>query len=217
MSKRLVAFNHKGGVSKTTTVYTIGWMLAKNARVLLVDADSQCNLTSLILKDRFDAHYLDDATKLDNFKDALSPAFKGMARPVEGVTCVTADRNQSLYLLPGHPNLSEYEANLSFAQTASGTLTTLQNLPGAMSDVIRQTEERYGIDYTIIDLNPGLSAINQNLFLASDGFLVPTNPDPFSVMALNSLAAFLPRWTEWKKNNRAAFDESAYPLRDSIP
>lgn len=43
-------FNHKGGVSKTTTAFNIGWMLArKNKRVLLVDTDPQCNLTGMVL------------------------------------------------------------------------------------------------------------------------------------------------------------------------
>ena len=39
-------FNHKGGVSKTTTVYHVAWMLNEmGKRVLMVDTDSQCNLT----------------------------------------------------------------------------------------------------------------------------------------------------------------------------
>jgi cellulose biosynthesis protein BcsQ len=49
MDKRLVVFNYKGGVSKTTTVFNLGWMLSKKYKVLLVDADSQCNLSSLVL------------------------------------------------------------------------------------------------------------------------------------------------------------------------
>lgn len=61
MSKRIVLFNHKGGVSKTTTVYNLGWKLAANSRVLLVDGDPQCNLTSLILGDDFDSCYLNEA------------------------------------------------------------------------------------------------------------------------------------------------------------
>jgi cellulose biosynthesis protein BcsQ len=28
MAKRLVLFNHKGGVNKTTTAYNVGWVLA---------------------------------------------------------------------------------------------------------------------------------------------------------------------------------------------
>ena len=78
MAKRLVLFNHKGGVSKTTTVYNLGWMLAEQGRqVLLVDADPQCNLSSLILGDGFDAYYLEDATRLQNIKDGVAAAFKG--------------------------------------------------------------------------------------------------------------------------------------------
>ena len=42
MAKVICMFNHKGGVSKTTTTYNLGWMLAeKGHRVVLVDADSQ--------------------------------------------------------------------------------------------------------------------------------------------------------------------------------
>ena len=50
MAQRIALFNHKGGVSKTTTTFHIGWMLAsKGHRVVLVDADPQCNLTGLVL------------------------------------------------------------------------------------------------------------------------------------------------------------------------
>ncbi|MDJ0599576.1 MAG: ParA family protein [Crocosphaera sp.] len=69
MAKRIVVFNHKGGVSKTTSIYNIGWMLSKNSNVLVVDADPQCNLSSLMLGDKFDQYYLDDATKKDNIKE----------------------------------------------------------------------------------------------------------------------------------------------------
>jgi hypothetical protein len=93
----------------------------------------------------------------------------------------------------------------------------LQNLPGAFHELIRQVEEAKQIDYTIIDLNPGLSAINQNLFLNSDFFLIPTNPDPFSIMALQTLESIFPRWAAWKVGNEAVFQESAYPLRAGLP
>lgn len=42
-----------------------------------------------------------------------------------------------------------------------------------------------------IDMNPGLSSINQALFMMADGFIIPTNPDPFSIMALNTLNTVL--------------------------
>jgi cellulose biosynthesis protein BcsQ len=71
MTKRIVFFKHKGGVSKTTSVYNIGWMLSKNYRVLLVDGDPQCNLSNLILGDEFEKYYLEDNTKNHNIKDGV--------------------------------------------------------------------------------------------------------------------------------------------------
>ncbi|MDX0605552.1 AAA family ATPase [Sinorhizobium medicae] len=217
MAKRLVVFNHKGGVSKTTTAYNVGWSLAEHSKVLFVDADAQCNLSGLLLNDDFEAYYLDDATKEQNLKDGVSPAFDGKPVPLQAVDCFSPARNRNVFLLAGHANLSAYDAALTFAQTSNNAITTLQNLPGAFSELIRLTEERYEIDYTIIDLNPSLSAINQNLFLISDGFLIPTNPDPFSIMALQTLKVTLPRWVSWKRSAINLFEDSAYPLRPGTP
>ena len=50
MATTISLFNHKGGVSKTTTTFNLGWALADAGyKVLLVDLDSQCNLTGIIL------------------------------------------------------------------------------------------------------------------------------------------------------------------------
>ncbi|WP_369334485.1 ParA family protein [Candidatus Thiosymbion oneisti] len=50
MTKSVCLFNHKGGVSKTTTAFNLGWVLANhNKKVLIVDLDPQCNLTGLVL------------------------------------------------------------------------------------------------------------------------------------------------------------------------
>lgn len=217
MAKRLVLFNHKGGVSKTTTAYNVGWMLAEQGhRVLLVDADPQCNLSSLILGDDFDEYYINTSTKFQNIKDGAAPAFNGKPTPIQPVTCQSPVRQPNLWLLAGHATLSEYDASLTFAQN-SNALSTLQNLPGAFNEVISQTERANMIDYTIIDLNPGLSAINQNLFLNSDFILIPTNPDPFSIMALQTLESIFPRWASWKVSNESVFQDSAYPLRPGLP
>lgn len=217
MAKRIVLFNHKGGVSKTTTVYNLGWMLADQGhQVLLVDADPQCNLSSLILGDNFDAYYLNDTTRLQNIKDGVAPAFTGKPTPIRPVACMSPDRQPRLYLLAGHATLSEYDASLTFAQT-SNALATLQNLPGAFNELLSQVEQSNHIEYTIVDLNPGLSAINQNLFLNSDFILIPTNPDPFSIMALQTLESVFPRWATWKMGNETAFQDSAYPLRPGLP
>jgi cellulose biosynthesis protein BcsQ len=217
MSKRIALFNHKGGVSKTTSAFNIGWNLARNHRVLLVDTDPQCNLTALILGEDFEKYYVDDETKNQNIHDGVRAAFEGKPSPLSAVSCKVPDRAPNLHLLAGHANLSEYDAALTFAQTSNNAITTLQNLPGAFNELLRLTEERYNIDYTIIDMNPSLSAINQNFFIISDSFIVPTNPDPFSIMALDTLSTFLPRWAAWSKNTGPLFNDSAYPLPAKTP
>ncbi len=217
MSKRIVMFNHKGGVSKTTSVYNLGWMLSKTNRVLIVDADPQCNLTSLILGDNFEKYYLDNDTREQNIKDGVKVAFEGKPIPISNISCIAPERAPNLFLLAGHANLSEYESSLSFALTSSGSISTLQNLPGAFAELLRLTEDKYKIDYTLIDLNPSLSAINQNFFIISNGAIVPTNPDPFSIMALNTLRNILPKWYEWKTSMIESFEEAAYPLPVGIP
>lgn len=217
MSKRIVFFNHKGGVSKTTTVYNLGWKLAEKSKVLIVDGDPQCNLTSLILRGNFDKYYSDDETKNQNIKDGVDPAFSGRPVPISNVECITADRNRNLFLMAGHANLAEYDASLTFAQTSNNAIATLQNLPGAFNQLMELCEKKYDIEYTLIDLNPGLSAINQNLFLNSDYFVIPANPDPFSIMAIETLSTVLPRWGHWKNSATELFSNSAYSLRNGMP
>lgn len=217
MSKRIAVFNHKGGVSKTTSVYNIGWMLSKSAKVLIVDADPQCNLTSLILGDAFEEYYENPKTKNNNIKDGVKNAFEGRPSPIAPLDCYSPQRAPALFLVAGHANLSEYDSSLTFAQTASNALATLQNLPGAFSELLRLTEEKYSIDYTFIDMNPSLSAINQNLFISSNAFIVPTNPDPFSVMAVDTLTNILPKWVSWAKSAAPLFANSAYPLPECTP
>lgn len=216
MNKKILLFNHKGGVSKTTTTLNIGWKLAElGKKVLLIDADPQCNLTAFFLNDDFDSYYDNEATKKCNIKDGVAPAFEGSPNPIMAIDCVRHRRNENLYLMAGHMNLSELEAQLTFALTASMALTGLQNLPGSFNDLINKTSEKYSIDYVLIDVNPGLGPINQVLFLISDGFIIPTNPDLFCIIALNSLSKILPSWMRWKRTNIENFRNAAYALPDT--
>jgi len=202
MAKRVALFNHKGGVSKTTTTFNLGWMLAsKGKRVILVDADPQCNLTGLVLGYK-GLNELGDFYKKDpdrNIHSALAPAFESRPKEISAVECVEVKGRKHLFLLPGSIRLSEYEVTLGIAQELTGSIQTLQNLPGSFSFLLEKTAAAHHADYVLVDLNPSLSSINQNLLLTSDFFLVPTSPDYFSVMALDSLASFLPRWVTWAK------------------
>jgi len=202
MYKTIALFNHKGGVSKTTTTFNLGWMLAeKGYRVVMIDTDPQCNLSGLVLdydsSKEFDAFYSGHPNA--NIKAALAPAFEAQPRLVEAVECVKVKGREGLLLVPGHVNLSEYEVTLGIAQELSGSLQALKNLPGAFHFFLGRLAEAQEADYILIDMSPSLGAMNQNFLMSSDCFLVPTAPDYFNVMAIDSLAGILPKWIEWAK------------------
>lgn len=214
MSHRVLLFNHKGGVGKTTSAYNIGWKLSERGhRVLLVDGDSQVNLTARTLGDKFDDYYSEDsAVKHNNIYDAVRPVFEGRPAPIEHFDCPTAEGNDRLFLLPGHPDLSALEGQISLAQETRGTLSVTKNIPGALHRLITLLEQKYETDYSIIDINPGLGALNQNFFMICDSFIVPTNPDPFSLMSLKTLGLEIEKWVNWKQQFGPAFADATYPL-----
>ena len=221
MAQNIALFNHKGGVSKTTTTFHLGWMLAsKGKRVILADADPQCNLTGLVLGDDVEAHEDWYNSGIDrNIKSGLAPAFDSLPERIRPVECFSVPDRAGLFLLPGHIGLSEYEVTLGIAQELSASIQTLQNLPGAPSHLLECTAAEYDADYVLIDLNPSLSSLNQNLLMTSQYFIVPTTPDYFSVMAINSLANVLPRWLEWahKASSLSILREAVYPFLENTP
>lgn len=213
MEKIITLFNHKGGVSKTTTTFNLAWKISQNdKRVLVVDADPQCNLTWMFLGDCFDEYYESDSTRKMNIKDAVSMAFMGKPQPIKEIDCPQHERNENIFIIPGHMDLSANESALSLAWNSNNAIITLQNLPGAFYELIHLCATKYDIDYVFIDLNPGLSSLNQTFFIYSDAFIIPINPDPFALMALKTLQNILPKWKKMAREARELFDETSYPL-----
>ena len=184
MSFKIISmFNHKGGVSKTTTTFNLAWMLAsKGKRVLMVDADPQCNLTGVVLglnpqwpDDEPEVDAPDDDVESAEFGDtqqaaedfwttnfertlygALKPAFDSEPRVLEAVDCIAVDGRAGLFLLPGHLRLGEYEVSLGIAQELAGSMSVLRNLPGAIHYLLKETAEALEADYVILDMSPAL-------------------------------------------------------------
>jgi len=217
MAYKISIFNHKGGVSKTTTAFHLAWMFTeKNKRVLLVDADSQCNLTLTVVGyEQYEDFHEKNPTQ--NIKDGLSPAFDSKPELIKPIECVKALSNDKLYLLPGSFDITEYEVQLGVSFQFSKSFSTMKNLPGAFNFLIEKTAEKYQADYVIIDVNPSLSAINQDLLISSDYFIVPASPDYFSKMAIKSLSRVLPIWERWAKQAREIFANATYPLPQNPP
>jgi cellulose biosynthesis protein BcsQ len=217
VGKIINLFNHKGGVSKTTTVFNLAWMLGTlGKRVIVADFDPQCNLTGMVLGYQGVEDLEQDYSEYppNNIKDALAPAFESKPRQIEGATCIQVQGNENLWLLPGHIGLAEYETTLGIAQELSGSLLALRNLPGAIRFMLDATAEKYMADYVFVDMSPSLGPVNQNLLMTSDHFIVPLHPDYFSSMALSSLTRVLPRWRSWAETaaKLEVLREADYPF-----
>ena len=215
MAKIISLFNHKGGVSKTTTTYHMGWMLAeKGHRVLMVDTDAQCNLTGLVLgEDSFEDFY--ERNPQNNIKFALDPAFLGQPTPIQPIDGVSVREN--LWLIPGHIDITEFDISLGMAHNFSTSMAILMNLPGAIYAFLQKMVDKYQIEYILIDMNPSLSETNKNLLMISDYFIVPTAPDFFSQMALSTLTTIIPKWKKWSLTAKSFFSGSIYPFPDKNP
>lgn len=221
MAQKIALFNHKGGVSKTTTTFNLGWMLAsKGKRVIIADTDPQCNLTGMVLGFSTKQELEEEVYRQEqNIKSGLAPAFESRPKPIEAVDCIPVDGRNGLFLLPGHVGFAEYEVTLGIAQELSGSIQTLQNLPGSISFLLDLTAEKFDADYILIDMSPSLGSINQNLLMISDFFILPTTPDFFSVMAIDSLATILPKWYAWaeKASELKILKDAAYPFPKVTP
>ena len=222
MPKQIALFNHKGGVGKTTTTFNLGWMLAnKGKKVIIVDCDPQCNLTGMVLgfKDAEGFASMYGCNGVRNIRDGLAPAFESRPMLIEPVDCEPINGQPNMHLLPGHIGLAEYEVTLGIAQELSGSLVTLQNLPGSLYYLFSKTAEKYKADFILVDMSPSLGPINKNLLMMSDYFIVPMFPDYFSAMATESLASILPKWSAWAKQGKALplLREAIYPFPDKHP
>jgi cellulose biosynthesis protein BcsQ len=222
MAKIISLFNHKGGVSKTTTTFHLGWILAEQGKkVLMVDTDPQCNLTGVCLSlsgnDNFEKFY--NSSGINNIKESLAPVFEGQPVPLKPAKCFEFPNRKNLYLLPGHIGFAEFDVSIGIAQELTGSLKMAQNIPGAISHLLRITAEQYGFDYILIDMSPSVNSTNANLLMQSDYFIVPCSPDYFCNMAINSLSKIIPVWNKTYENLRShsVFEEAIYKLPDIKP
>jgi len=215
-------FNHKGGVSKTTTTFNLGWKLAElGKKVLIVDSDPQCNLTGLCLSLTSDANFEEfyQNSGVSNLKEALDPVFSGTLQPLQAANCYEFPNRSGLFLLPGHINVSDFDVTISIAQELTGSLRLVQNVPGAINELLRLTAQQYEFDYILIDMSPSVSATNANLLMLSDYFIVPCSPDYFCNMAISSLTTVLPNWnaTYQTIKTHPAFSEAIYKFPNTTP
>lgn len=168
-------FNHKGGVSKTTTAFNLGWAMAERGRrILIVDGDPQCNLTGTVLGfdglQDFSDFYQNNPNA--NISEALDPIFKATGAPL-APAIITDTVHPNLFLLAGNIDLAENETQIAVALSTSAAIPALQNIPGSIAALIRKTAKANNIDAVIVDMSPSVGALNQCFLMGSDFLSFP--------------------------------------------
>lgn len=166
--KVISLLNQKGGVGKTTMAFNLAYALASQGKnVLCLDMDPQGNLTLLFNKapSEFSLFHL-----LINSVREL----KALHRPV--VLSDILQGSNGVDLIPGGQDLSGFEL------TVAGISAPRQMI---LNRFIDKQGLRETYDYIVIDSPPTLGLLVVNVLCASDGILVPFQPDQFSRSGLN--------------------------------
>lgn len=158
--KTLTFLNEKGGVGKTTIATHIATGLAlRGHRVIIMDTDPQANATSaLALAKQPEFHDLMVRNK--SWKDALRLVHPDVYSPRE------AQSKGQLFAVPG---------NIESKNVASTV---------SSRDVFRMrfAQIESAVDYIVIDTSPTPSRLNEDILLASDYVVIPTDCEAFSAL-----------------------------------
>lgn len=173
MAKIISIINHKGGVGKTTSTQNIGMGLHRffKQRVLLIDLDSQANLTRSfgflppqVEKNIYHAITEDEPLPLLNLEKGLD-------------------------LVPSSLSLSVAELKLSGKM---GREYVLKNL-------LDQVQQRY--DFVLIDCPPSLALLTINAIIASSDIYIPLEPEFLSLYGLDNINITLQEIRKQLKKN----------------
>jgi cellulose biosynthesis protein BcsQ len=207
---RIVLYNHKGGVGKTTLTVNIASALANaGKRVLLVDTDPQCNITSYLVEANVVNKWLDDSDTPHGATvwSAIKPLLDGtgplrIVKPVE--------RRKRTYLLPGDIKLSEFEQDLNqvWVECLQRKVRGFRSAT-AISELVNEVAASAAIDYVFYDVGPNIGPLNRVILLDCDYFIVPAACDLFSTRALSTLGHSLSGWIrEWDVISQLAPDDT---------
>lgn len=210
-AKSVCFFNNKGGVGKTTLVANLAAELAfnHNKKILLVDADPQCNLTQYLLSDD---DYIQEYSKDDprSVYSVIHPLSIG--KGYKSDLPIRHSSNFKCDIIIGDPRIAMKEDLMSQdwrdarAGGTRGLRTTF-----VFHDLL---EKSNNYDYVFFDMGPSLGAINRSILLVADYFVLPATIDIFSKWAVKNIGNALTTWQKDLENGIInAEDPSELPIK----
>jgi chromosome partitioning protein len=163
MAKVIAIVNQKGGVGKTTTAVNLGaGLVRKGYKVLMIDMDTQANLTMAL------GYKYPDELKY-TVVNAMTLAMRG--EPIDPKKGILVN-NEKIALLPSNVRMQGFEGGLGNAVANEYLLDEFVSL----------ARENY--DYILIDCSPSLGVLTRNALVAADSVLIPVEPHYFAMQGL---------------------------------
>ncbi len=198
MSKLVAMYNNKGGVSKTTTLFNLGVLLAQQGkRILFADCDPQCNLTELFMASNPTFDDPDAQLPGTSIYQALLPRFRGEAGIIDpaSIGIISSTIYDRLFLFRGDLEFSLAETYLGTAWNQAVTENIHEkNTYVALYKLLHSLGDTRGYDYVLCDVGPSTGAITRTVVLACDGFFLPLVPDRFCNQAVRLLGRVVKEW-----------------------
>ncbi|MBQ7001709.1 MAG: ParA family protein [Oscillospiraceae bacterium] len=169
MSIRTTAIlNLKGGVAKTTTAINMAAILARNhgSRVLLIDADSQCNTTEFFGVDSSGSNLAEILRNAQHYDDPGAYA----------AGCIQGTQYDRIHLLPGDEMLMD----MDLSKVEQGTVCS-----NVLRYLVEEVKDMY--DHILIDCPPAFNAASAAALIAADDVIIPIKLDAFSLRGMGNL------------------------------
>lgn len=162
---KIIAFGAlKGGTGKTMMTFQLSTTLAfdnPRKRILLVDADPQCNLTNHLGVDNSDV----------NFPSICDVFENPDVRPEDVVLSGRGDCPPNSQL----PNLDLISSSIKLFDTQDSVFSRSNREKLFTNWLVKNKEFFNGYDWIICDTNPSMSVINQNIFYIADSIVLVTD------------------------------------------
>lgn len=189
--KAVAFFNNKGGVGKTTLLCNLAAYFATEygKRVLVVDADPQCNATQSMFDDETINSIYDTKSSFTIYS-VVQPLSVGKGY-TETVRPMHAEEF-AVDILAGDPRLALTEDLLArdWGEATAGNTRGLRT-----TFLFSQLLSMCGhYDYVMFDMGPSLGSINRSVLISADYFISPMSIDIFSIRAIENITLSLNKW-----------------------
>jgi chromosome partitioning protein len=190
----IATLNLKGGVGKTTVTAGLAEFLAGEfrRRVLLVDLDSQMNLTAMMIGPARWVELNDrSATLAALFSDAIDGTRTFRLDDALQRDVSTVDGVRGVDLVPSSLDLIELTEELSALRVRrDDTLAAV----GVLGDALAPILDDY--DVVLLDCPPSMGPLTLNGLAMAHGYLVPTIPDVLSTYGIGQVQTQIARFAE---------------------